>query len=132
MNSFAEDLKDILADESSLALTFGTDLYVGKEEATPDNCVTIFETPSFPPMMTFEQMESNYFYSSAQIRIRNRDYQIGYDLARNIMTLLHGRANETWNGTLYTVIQAMGEPALLDWDANDRCRFILNINAQRR
>lgn len=131
MNGFAEDLKDILAAESELGLTYATDLFIGDEPASPDNTVTIFDTPGFPPMLTFEKSESNYFYSSAQIRIRNRSYTTGYALARNIMTSLHGRAQETWNDTLYTVITA-GEPALLDRDGNERFRFILNIECQRR
>jgi len=116
--------------ESSLGLTFATDLFVGKEPSTPENCVTIFENPSFPPYLGLT--DTGYFYSSVQIRVRNKDYQTGYDLARDIMTSLHGRANETWNGTLYTVIRASGEPALLDWDANDRCRFTINFEIQRR
>lgn len=131
MNQVSEDIKDILAAQSSLALTFAKDLFTGEEPTKPSNCVTVFDTPSFPPDLYMDGDEE-YYNSSFQIRVRNTGYVAGITLARNIMNQLHGRANETVNGTLYTVIMAMGEPALLDRDANNRPRFIINFNCQRR
>jgi len=131
MNAVSEDIKDMLEAESALALTAGTDLFIGKEPKSPDNTVTIFDTPSFPPDLNLDPTE-RYYRSAFQIRVRNKSYTVGMDLARNIMELLHGRASETWNSALYTVIQATGEPALLDRDSNDRPRIITNFNAQRR
>lgn len=131
MNAVSEDVKDMLAAESALALTFTKDLFIGMEPVKPDNTVTIFDTPSFPPEIYMDPDE-RYYRSSCQVRIRNRDYQTGMALARNIMELLHARASEVWNGTTYTVIMATGEPAWLDMDANNRIRFIINFNLQRR
>jgi len=131
MNSSAEDIKDMLVDESSLGLTFATNLFVGREPSSPDDCVTIFETPGFPPQLTLKQGE-DYYYPSVQIRVRNNNYQTGWTLAHNIMVSLHGRGHETWNETLYTVIRCSNGPALLDWDENGRARFIINFNMQRR
>ncbi|KKL57640.1 hypothetical protein LCGC14_2233410 [marine sediment metagenome] len=131
MNAVSKDVKDMLAAESSLALTYAKDLFIGVEPTKPDNTVTIFDTPSFPPDLYMDPTE-RYYYSSIQIRVRNTGYTEGITLARNIMELLHARANETWNGTLYTVITATGEPAWLDMDANHRSRFIVNFNLQRR
>ena len=48
MNSVSEDVKDMLEAESDLDLTFATNLFIGKEEKDPDNCVTIFDTPESP------------------------------------------------------------------------------------
>jgi len=127
------DVKDMLAAESSLGLTFKTDLFVGKEPSQPDNCVTIFDTPGLPPQLTLEgNVTDIYEYPSIQIRIRNRDYVSGWNVANNIYNSLHGRAQETWNETLYSVIYAVDSPALLDWDENDRVRFVINFNLQRR
>ena len=131
MNSSAEDIKDMLVDESSLGLTFATNLFVGREPSSPDDCVTIFETPGFPPQLTLKQGE-DYYYPSVQIRVRNNNYQTGWTLAHNIMVSLHGRGHETWNETLYTVIRCTNGPDLLDWDENSRARFIINFNMQRR
>ena len=131
MNAPSVDIAAILESESELGLTFATDLFVGKEPSTPQDCVTVFDTPGQPNQLTLQQGE-DYFYPSIQIRVRNKDYVTGWELARDIASQLHARAHETWNGTLYTLIQCMGEPVLLDWDENNRCRFIINFNLQRR
>lgn len=131
MNAPSEDIKDMLEDESSLGLTFATDLFIGVEPPRPDNSVTVFDTPGQPLQLTLKQGE-DYYYPSIQIRVRDRDYRTGWDVASNIVAVLHARAHETWNGTLYTLIQCLGEPALLDRDENNRFRFIINFNLQRR
>jgi len=131
MNPASQDIKDILLADSSLELIFATDLFIGKEPGEPDNCVTIFDTPGFPNQLTFDRDEI-YQYPSIQIRVRNLSYLTGWELAKEIMDQLHGRAQETVNGTLYSLIRAMGEPVLLHWDDNGRCLFIINFNIQRR
>ena len=132
MNAVSYDIKDMLEAESSLGLTFATNLFVAYEPASPDNCVTIFDTPSFAPDMTLDPQNEAYYRSSAQIRIRHNTYGTGMSWARDIMDSLHGRAHETWNGTLYTVVMAAGEPALLATDENNRKIIIINFNLQRR
>jgi len=130
MNSTARDIKDMLESVSSLGLTFATDLFVGREPVDPDNCVTIFDTPGSPPQLTYTKGES-YEYPSIQIRVRNRNYNAGWDLINDIKFYLHGRGHETWNGTYYSLIAASDSPALLDYDENNRARFICNFNIQR-
>ena len=76
--------------------------------------------------------ENWYYRSAIQIRVRNNKYVDGMTLARNIMDSLHARAQETWNDTLYTVIQAVGEPAPIAWDENNRQIIVINFNLQRR
>jgi hypothetical protein len=131
MNAQSEDIKDILEAESSLGLTFATDLFIGKEPDSPDDTVTIFDTMGFPDDMTYDATEI-YERPSIQIRVRSNDYMTGMALAKDIKDSLHGRGNETWNGTLYAVIRSVGGPALMDWDVSDRARFIINFNLQRR
>lgn len=131
MNPASEDVKDLLEAESALALEFATDLFIGKEPLKPNNTVTIFDTPGSPAGKTLDtglEME----YPAIQIRVRNINYMAGYTLAKNIKDLLHNRAQETVNGTLYCAIHCMQGPALLDWDANDRARFVMTFNLMRR
>jgi len=130
MNASSIDIVEMLEAESSLGLTFGTDLFIGKELSKPDNCVTIFDTPGFSPLLTLDG--GDYYYPSIQIRFRNNDYRTGWDLIHDIRVSLHGRSHETWNGTLYTVIYCSSGPAFLDWDENDRARFVINFDMQRR
>lgn len=131
MNPSSEDIKDILEAESSLGLVFGENLFIGREPSSPNNTITIFDTPGKPPQQTYKKGE-NYYYPSIQIRARNDDYISGITLLSSIRDVLHNMNNETINSTLYCSIVAKGEPALLDWDQNARPRFILNFDIQRR
>ncbi len=131
MGPTSVDVKDMLEAESSLGLTFATDLFVGKEPDLPDNCITIFDTPGSPPDLNYDS-DNKYFHPSVQIRIRNNHYLNGWNLAQDIVDLLHNRAHETWNGSNYTVIACLGDPMLLDWDQSGRCRFVVNFDFQRQ
>ena len=132
MNAPSVDIKDILEAESSLGLTFATNLFVGYEPPTPDECVTIFDTPGFPTQLTLGGDGDDYFYPSVQIRVRSNSYIDGWDLIQDITTVLHGLSQEPWNATLYSVIKCSSGPAMLDWDNNNRPRFIVNFDIQRR
>ena len=129
MNASSEDIKDMLV-AGSLGLTFGTNLFIGKEEKTPRNCVTIFDAPGFAPDLGL--VNQGYERPSIYIRVRNSDYMTGWALIENIKTLLHGQAQQTWNNTLYSVIYCTSGPAHLDWDDNMNARFFINFNLQRR
>ena len=131
MNATVEDVKDMLVADSSLNLTFGTDLFIGREPSKPDDCVTIYEVPGFPPQLNINPKEQ-YYYPVVQARIRATDFLTGWKAANDIMVSLHGQAGETWNGTVYTVIYCTGAPTQLDWDENNRVHFIINFNLQRR
>ena len=130
MNAPSIDIKDMLEDDTSLGLKIKVNLFIGFEPTTPGDCVTIFDTPGGPHA---KSMDSEiYEYKAVQIRVRNTNYNTGYDLAEAIKTSLHGRVQETWNGALYTVILIPNGVFHLDWDENHRARFIINLNLQRR
>ena len=131
MNSAAVDIKDMLVAESSLGLTFATNLFVGSEPTTPDDCVTVYDSSEAPPQLTFQQGE-DYFYPSVQIVVRNISYQDGWSLVNSIRDALHGRAGETWNSTYYSLIYCFSGPVSLGWDAQGRVSFSVNFNIQRR
>ena len=134
MNSASEDIKDILAADSSLGLTYATDLFIGREPAehTYSNSVTIFDTSTQSPQLTLAGQGEDYDYTSIQIRVRNNKYITGWALIQNIKTALHGLGQVTQGGTLYSLVYCSSGPALLDWDENNRARFIINFNIQRR
>lgn len=131
MNSTADDMKDLIEAESELGLVFATNLFVGREPASPDNCVTLFDTPGFGPMMSLDGM-NNYHYSSFQVQVRNRSYPVAYGLIYNIVAALHGRGNEEVGGTRYLSIACVSDPYLLAWDENGRVHLGANFNVQRR
>ncbi len=131
MNAPSYDIKDMLQAESSLGLVYGDDLYIGMEPTNPRKCVTIYDTPGFPVQGT---LDNNSFYNSPSIQIRVRDikYIDGMNLAQSIIDSLHNRAQEIWNGTLYTVIRCVNGPSLLTWDDNQNAIIVINFNLQRR
>jgi len=134
MNPTSEDIKDMLEAESSLGLTFRTNLFIGREPDRPSDCTTIFDTPGGPPMLALSKADSDYYYPSIQIRVRTdmNSYQEGWDLINAIKVLLHGVGPEVWNGTTYTLIRCVGEPFLLGRDENQRPWFVVNFDIQRR
>ena len=132
MNSCSTDIKDMLEADSSLGLIYVDNLFIGREPVKPYNSVTIFDTPGFPPDMTLDKNSLGYERPSIQIRVRNIDYMTGWSLIESIKVSLHGRAQESWNGTLYSLIACSSGPAMLDWDDNGNVRFIINFNLQRR
>jgi len=121
----------MLESESSLGLLFATNLFVGKEENSPDDCVTIFDTYGRSPLLELEG-NSGYEYRAVQIRVRNNSYVAGWNLMQQIYDLLHGKNHEVWNNSEYQIIYVSSGPALLDWDENDRVRFVLNLEIQRK
>ena len=131
MNATSEDIKDLLVVESSLGLVYPTNIGIAREESKPDNWVTLFDYGTGPPMLTLDQV-TGYNYEYLQIRVRNIDYTIGWALADEIKSFLHGQANVEINGTLYTLIRCTSGPALLDWDKNNRSRIIINFEIQRK
>jgi hypothetical protein len=132
MNASSVDIADMLVADTSLGLTVAGNLFVGKEPTGPDNVVTIYDTYGFPNQLTLAGKGEDYYYPTIQIRVRNRDYRTAYNLAHDIMVSLHGRAQETWNDTLYSKIANTNGVSLLDWDDNGLVRFIVNFEIQRR
>lgn len=130
MKAPSEDIKDILLAESSMSLSFGQDLFVGLQPESPDNITSIFDTIGRPPQLTMDVAKLEN--PSIAIQVRSNDYQTGYALAEQIKDALHGRANETWNGTLYMVIYCVSGPFVLNWDENRRVIFSINFNVMRR
>lgn len=130
MNSPSVDIKDMLVAVSALDLTFGSTLFIGKEPASPHQCVTIYDTPGKPTALNMDSSEK-YYYPSVQVRVRSDQYLTGWNLINDIKEALHGRAHETWNSCTYELIES-SEASMLTWDDNERVIFIININLQRR
>jgi len=132
MNSCAEDIRDMiqyyLEDDSEIELF---EISIGKEPDEPANMISIFETSGFPPQLTFDRDEI-YEYPSVQLRVRANSYTTGWLQINAIKNALHGRAGETWNDSFYSLVKCQNGPFLFDYDKNQRPRFIINFNLQRR
>jgi len=137
MNPTVVDIKEMIeyfAQQDGSSSGCDIDLFpifIGKEPAEPFNCITIFETLALPPQLTFDRIEI-YEHPTIQIRVRANNYLEGWNVIYYIKNLLHGQGQVTWNGAFYTLIRCISGPALLDYDKNQRVRFIINFHLQRR
>lgn len=133
MNIPSEDIKNMLLNEDSsfLEYTFTKDIYIGSEPTVPDNCITIFDTPGMGPMLTLDQYTAQE-YPSVQIRVRNNSYKEGWNQLHDVMVALHGRANETWDGTMYDTVRCSMNPTFLSWDENGRAIFVATFDIRRK
>jgi hypothetical protein len=134
MNAPSIDIKDMLeafGDSSGFGLVFGVNLHIGSEPVNPREVVTIFDYAGAPPYLALSG-ETGYEYPSIQIRVRDSDYQLGFKLINDIKDSLHGRSQETWNGTLYSSIRCTGSPAFLERDSLNNSIFVVSFDLQRR
>lgn len=126
-NPFSEDLKDMLEAESSLGLDFGTNLFIGSEPPAPDQVVTIYDTGGYPGAANYDLRRP-----AAQVRVRSNNYRDGWVLANAVLNALHGKHEETWNGTRYLQILAASDVLYLGKDEQGgRFLFTANFQSQR-
>lgn len=134
MNPPSEDVKTLLAAESSLGLIYGTNLYVGEipdvgsKIVAPDRCVAVYDTPGFPP-------EANYEYERPNVQVRVRgnrgDYLGTHNLGQAIRNTLHGLANVTVSGARYVGIWCSSDLFFLGYDSKHRPTFAVNFRLHR-
>jgi hypothetical protein len=130
MNAPSIDIKDWLETNSGLGLVFAQNLFIAREPATPENTVTIYDTPGSPDRPDMEG-DSIICENSVQIRIRNKSYQTGWVLAEAIRDTLSPISNLTINSTMYLSIFHQNGPFVLEWDDNNRVILIMNFQIER-
>lgn len=128
MNSPAVDIKSILAATSSLALTFGTDLFVSEMPDTPDECVCVYDTGGYPPEANF-----NYERPTVQVRVRGSKgaYVAAHSLTQDVRDTLHALTNQTVNGARYIGIWCESDVLSLGYDNNHRPMLSVNFRIHR-
>jgi hypothetical protein len=129
MNAPSIDIKDMLESDSFLGLVFETNLFIGHEPSNKFNIATIYDTGNNPEnTLSLE----TYHRPEVQIRVKGTNYLTGWGMINKIAESLQIRAQEVWNGTLYSLIRVSFGPAFLNNDDKGNSRFIINIEIQRR
>ena len=134
MNPPSVDIKDMLESYFGSSSSEEIELYpifIGKEPALPVNCISLFDTVGWAPQLNYDRDEK-YERPSLQVRVTSVSYEQGWEIVNAIKDKLHGRAHETWNGVFYALIKCVNGPAMMDFDKNQRVRFICNFDIQRR
>jgi len=128
MQAPSVDIKDILVATSSLALTFGADLFVSEMPEIPDECVCVYDTGGFEP-------EANFVYERPTVQVVVRgtkgDYVAAYNLIQSIRNTLHALANHTTNGARYIGIWCQSDIMSLGYDKNHRPMLSVNFRIHR-
>jgi len=126
VNPTSEDFKDILV--AAGVGTYETDIFISVMPETPDACISIYDTPGYPPAANYV-----YDYPAVQVRIRGAiwGYQDAWDKAKEVRDALHGLTNETWNSTRYIQILCEADIMFINYDDNNRPLLTVNFLVHR-
>ena len=129
----SEDIKDLLDGESTLGLTFATDLFVSDMPATPDFAVCVYDSGGLPA-------ESGYVYERPTVQVRVRGAKGGYIQAFETAQSIHdflirlwqgGQGAMTVGGARYVGIWPMAAPQFVGYDENHRPQVTVNFRLHR-
>jgi hypothetical protein len=129
MNPASEDVKDLLLAESSLALTFGTDLFISEiEESATEPALGVYDTGG-PDRDLATDIEE----PMVQIRVRGAKggYLAAHEKLQAAATALHGQANITQGGARYLLIAVQTEVLFVGYDGNQRPMLTVNLRTIR-
>lgn len=116
MNSPARDIANFLVFEAVETICF-----VNEEPASPNDCVTIYDTGGADPMVV-----DDIYSPTIQIRVRNLDSQSAYAKQYQIRDILVAEKNRIINSTDYIAMWLQGDIISIGRDENNR--YILTSN----
>jgi len=102
----------------------GTDIFLGQLPPSPDNVVVLYPTGGFAQDLPLPDVKM-----TAQVLVRDKSYQAGYERIWRIFNLLDGgerRFLQAPSGRKM-VAQAMQPPFFLQRDENNRFIFVFNV-----
>lgn len=113
-------------------LTLGTNLFLGREPADPDTCVTLYETGGRPADDFFGDGTAPALERPGlQVRVRASGYSTAAALAGDVWQALAKVSNDTLSGTLYQRVMPLQSPFAFDRDDRDRMVFAANFDVIR-
>lgn len=116
MNSPAFDIAVFLEPLISEAVVF-----VNEEPASPNDCVTVYDTGGADPMVV-----DDVYSPAIQVRVRNLDSQLAYAKQYQIRDILVAAKNQIINSVDYVAMWQQGDIISIGRDENNR--YILTSN----
>jgi hypothetical protein len=129
MNPPSLDISGMLDDDSSLGLTFGTDLFIAEIPGEVRGlAVGVFDSGGDPPELNY-----NYERPAVQIKVLSAkgDYEGGHELAQDCRDALIALSNTTINNARYILIRCSSDIIHLGLDGNRRNIFTVNFELHR-
>ena len=127
MKPLATDIGALLND-AGLGTT-GDDLFIGFEPDgadIPDNCITVYDTGGG------EQDPANAIdNSTVQVRVRNKNYENGFNKINDIKKYIEGKGEVVVNNTTYVGFWTRTNIAHISRDAKNRNIWTVNFRVTR-
>lgn len=108
--------------------TPGTDIFVGKQPATPDNCITLVGVYGGTPNVTIPDL----MFPRFQVIVRNTDFEVGSTKLRAVRTALHDMIAMSLTNFFVYYIHADQEGFPIGEDDKGRAEFSINFAAEIR
>lgn len=124
MSSPADDIATIL--ENNGVATFADDMFVSKEPASPDDCITLYDTGGFEPNPKWSIGQP-----TVMARVRNVHYPSGYAKCEEIKDALLGLPKQAVDSTTYVGVWMEGDINFIEYDDNGRAIFTINFRISR-
>lgn len=128
MKASSEHLKEMLIADPEVDTDTFTPLIAILTASNP-NSMVLLDYSSTPEL--YMNPTEKYENPSVQIKVRALNYTEGWNFCESVKNSLHGRANEPWDGALYTLITCLNGTMFTHQDENQRIHFVLNFNMQR-
>lgn len=127
-NAPTVDVKDLLvaAGIGAFGGTANWAIYIGSEPDTPNNVITLYDTPGTAPNPKFRLDEPRF-----QVRVRSHNYNDGFQKAIEVSAQLQGLPSQTFNGTRYEGIWVVLETNFLKADDEGRSIFVTTFRMIR-
>lgn len=129
MNPSSADIAAYLAGQGlgTSGGTSGWSIRAAKEPASPDNCITVYDTSGFAP-----DPDNGVYEPSVQVRVRGNSYPIVYAKTEAVRDELITPKGFTQGGTRYVGVWQQGSIESLGHDDNDRAVLVMNFNILRQ
>lgn len=128
MRSAAQDIGEYLATSTGGAHgTVGADLFMFRQPDSPDDCITVLDSPGQSPDA------HGYYRPGIQILVRATPggWREAYTRAKDIVDSLHALYGVISNGSFYTGIWLSGDILSLGPDENNRPQYSINFTVHR-
>lgn len=134
MDSPAYTLAKHLEDQGigTFASDSGWAISVGTQPASPDDAITLYDTPGRSPLLygDTEDGSAGYQRPSLQVRGRSRDYNALYakmgDIRKALHAVVHSYLGETTTRTLFVGVWQTSDTNSLGQDDNNRFQLVAN------
>jgi len=135
MNAASVDIRDILAADSAVGLTDGTDLHLADmpdTPGTPDLCAAVFDAGAWGDRQGLESMDQERPIVQVRVRGRRGGYTEAHALARAIIDAVSRAIGTEVNGARYAGLWLQGDVIHLGRDGKGRDDLSVNFRVWRR